>query len=194
MESEAADTAHLHRPLSPARDHGKARPERSSIVPPYWKRNSSSVNGGGSGAANPSVESLVRPPPIQLEDHTDAGSEQCKALWAKRVTVDDYVIVGGTGPGLGSYVVWNCTVETLDGGPMKIMKRYSEFDELRRQLVKTFPHAQGAIPPLPPKSVISKFRPRFLEKRHAGLSYFLNCILLNPEFAGSPVLKDFLFS
>ena len=51
---------------------------------------------------------------IRLEDHTDAGSEQCKALWAKHVTIDDYVIVSGTAPGLGSYVVWNCTVETLN--------------------------------------------------------------------------------
>jgi hypothetical protein len=95
------------------------------------------------------------------------------------------------------------------------------------------------MPPLPPKSVICKspdpgpaphlpipdcsilipiartarFRPRFLERRKAGLSYFLkyvshivpiatprycltifSCILLNPEFAGSPVLKEFLFS
>lgn len=176
------------------------RPERTSIVPPYWHhtRNTSSASisaqGKSHGNANASAETLARPSPIQLEDHTDAGSEQCKALWAKSVTVDDYVIVGGAAPGVGSYVVWNCTVETLDGGPMKIIKRYSEFDELRRRLVKTFPHAQGAIPPLPPKSIISKFRPRFLEKRHAGLSYFLNCILLNPEFAGSPVLKEFLFN
>lgn len=84
------------------------------------------------------------------------------------------------------------------------------------------------MPPLPPKSVIcmrrasyadpavlltclaAKFRPRFLERRKAGLSYFLkyvfdalpktladieiSCVLLNPEFSGSPVLKDFLFS
>ncbi|KAF2013340.1 Phox-like protein, partial [Aaosphaeria arxii CBS 175.79] len=132
--------------------------------------------------------------PILLEDHTDSGSEQCKALWAKHVTIDDYVIVSGTAPGLGAYVVFHCTVETLHGGPMKIIKRYSEFDELRQKLVQTFPHAEGAMPPLPPKSVISRFRPRFLEKRRTGLSYFLNCILLNPEFAGSPVLKEFLFS
>lgn len=77
---------------------------------------------------------------------------------------------------------------------MKIMKRYSEFDELRRKLERTFPHAGVAMPPLPPKSVISRFRPRFLERRKAGLAYFLNCVLLNPEFSGSPVLKEFLFS
>ena len=93
---------------------------------------------------------------------------------------------------------------------MNIRKRYSEFDDLRRRLVYTFPNFEAAVPGLPPKSVISKFRPRFLEKRRAGLQYFLkyvgpfksllctltdspSCILLNPEFSGSPVLKDFLF-
>jgi hypothetical protein len=124
MESAGADTALR---LPPCDDGGKPesqsatlrpghRPERNSIVPPYWKRYSqSSLNGNGNGNGNPnaSAENLA-PPPIQLEDHTDAGSEQCKALWAKSVTVDDYVIVSGTAPGVGSYVVWNCTVETLD--------------------------------------------------------------------------------
>jgi len=52
---------------------------------------------------------------------------------------------------------------------------------------------------------------RFLEKRKMGLSYFFqyvktstdivtkltsgkSCIILNPEFAGSPILKEFLLS
>jgi hypothetical protein len=95
---------------------------------------------------------------------------------------------------------------------MNIRKRYSEFDDFRNQLVQSFPGFEAAVPPLPPKSVISKFRPQFLEKRRAGLQYFLkfailphlgsiytnmshpSCILLNPEFSGSPVLKDFLFA
>lgn len=93
---------------------------------------------------------------------------------------------------------------------MNIRKRYSEFDDFRYRLVQTFPGFEAAVPALPPKSVISKFRPRFLEKRRAGLQYFLkcvhqrfpvqyyadftSCILLNPEFSGSPVLKEFLFA
>jgi hypothetical protein len=77
---------------------------------------------------------------------------------------------------------------------MNIRKRYSEFDDFRSRLIQSFPNFEAAVPPLPPKSVISKFRPPFLEKRRAGLQYFLNCILLNPEFSGSPVLKDFLFA
>lgn len=77
---------------------------------------------------------------------------------------------------------------------MKIRKRYSEFEDLRARLVRTFPDAVGSMPQFPPKSVIARFRPSFLEKRKEGLSFFLNCILLNPEFAGSPVLKEFIFS
>lgn len=77
---------------------------------------------------------------------------------------------------------------------MMIPMRYSEFDELRSLLAAAFPHARNALPPLPPKSVLFKFRPKFLEQRRTGLQYFLNCVLLNPEFSGSPVLKDFLFA
>ncbi|KAF2088348.1 Phox-like protein [Saccharata proteae CBS 121410] len=173
-------------------------------IPPYWQphqRNPSTLS-------HASVNDLGRPTPIVLEDHTVEDSEQSRALWAKSVSIDDYVVVSGNVPGVGAYVVWNCTVRTLDGGPMKIRKRYSEFDSLRTKLAQTFPNAAPALPQLPPKSTISRFRPRFLERRKVGLSYFLkyvisfflppsshfSCVLLNPEFAGSPVLKEFLFS
>ena len=78
--------------------------------------------------------------------------------------------------------------------------RYSEFEELHTKLLQTFPHAAGSLPQLPPKSVIcrlhhltpphptpivpltdllgvARFRPRFLEKRKQGLSYFLKFVL-----------------
>lgn len=56
---------------------------------------------------------------------------------------------------------------------MNIRKRYSEFDDFRDKLVKTFPNFKAAVPSLPPKSLISKFRPKFLERRRIGLQYFL---------------------
>lgn len=59
---------------------------------------------------------------------------------------------------------------------MNIRKRYSEFDDFRARLIQTFPNFEAAVPVLPPKSVISKFRPRFLEKRRAGLQYFLKYV------------------
>lgn len=51
--------------------------------------------------------------------------------------------------------------------------RYSEFDQLRTNLVRSFPHAEAMIPQLPRKSVVSRFRPKFLEQRQRGLSHFL---------------------
>jgi PX domain len=59
---------------------------------------------------------------------------------------------------------------------MRIRKRYSEFDDLRSKLLQTFPYSAAAMPPLPPKSVISKFRPKFLENRRAKLQYFLKWV------------------
>ncbi|KAL5113639.1 hypothetical protein ACEQ8H_008478 [Pleosporales sp. CAS-2024a] len=165
------------------------RPERNSVVPPYWQRHVRHASRMSSYSTDNG-----QPAPISLEDHTEDGSAQSNGLWAKSVSIDDYVVVSGTSPGPGAYVVWNCTVETLDGGPMKIRKRYSEFEHLHRKLVQTFPHAVSAMPQFPPKSVISRFRPRFLERRKQGLCHYLDSVLLNPEFAASPVLKEFLFS
>ncbi|KIM97952.1 hypothetical protein OIDMADRAFT_203268 [Oidiodendron maius Zn] len=133
------------------------------------------------------------PGAITLEDNDNAADVKNKACWAKSVYIEDYVVVNENRTGIGAFIVWNITVETLRGSSFRIRKRFSEFDALRNRLLLTFPNSQAAMPPLPPKSVISKFRPKFLETRRVGLQYFLNCILLNPEFSGSPVLKEFLF-
>ncbi|EME79775.1 uncharacterized protein MYCFIDRAFT_204936 [Pseudocercospora fijiensis CIRAD86] len=136
---------------------------------------------------------LSTPAAITLEDHSEEDHEQTQACWARSVTIGDYTVV--TGPsGMGAYVVWPVDVQTLKGGTLSIRKRYSEFDRLRSTLVKAFPHAEAMLPELPRKSVVSRFRPSFLEQRRNGLEHFLNCILLNPELASSPVLKDFIFA
>ena len=117
---------------------GSQQQQTHEVVPPYWQmhcRNESTL----------STASLhLRPSGIVLEDHTEEQCEQSKALWAREVTIDDYTVVSGSAPGIGAYVVWNCTVETLNvsytfstrklepricinhaqGGPMKIRKRY----------------------------------------------------------------------
>lgn len=135
-----------------------------------------------------------RPATITLEDHTEQDEGSKSPLWAKVVSVDSHVIISGNFKGVGDYVVWIFRVETLEGGSMLIRKRYSEFQSLRCKLATTFPRSGSSLPALPPKSIFYKFRPSFLEKRSAGLAYFLNCVLLNPEFSGSPVLKEFIFS
>jgi len=157
-------------------------------APPFWSRHSRSVS-------TVSYHSLRQhqPAPILLEDHSEEHHEQTQACWAKSVTVDEYVVVSGPS-GIGAYVVWHCTVTTLKGGDMSIRKRYSEFDQLRTDLLRSFTNAEAMIPQLPRKSVVSRFRPKFLDQRKTGLEHFMNCVLLNPEFAASPVLKDFIFS
>ena len=86
------------------------------VSPPYWKlqhqHQHQHQHQRDSYLSTYSADG--HPTPISLEDHTDEGSEHCKVLWAKGVTIDDYVVVSGSAPGLGAYVVWNCTVETLD--------------------------------------------------------------------------------
>ncbi|RJE23187.1 PX domain-containing protein [Aspergillus sclerotialis] len=125
----------------------------SGVIPPYWHhaRNSSRTS-------QTSQTSLDRLPAITLEDHTeDPDSETSRGLWARSVTIDDHVVVQGK-TGIGAYVVWNCKVQTLDGGPMTIRMRYSEFDDLRQRLLAAFQHAKSALPPLPPKSVLCSDR------------------------------------
>ncbi|KAI0849662.1 Phox-like protein [Daldinia vernicosa] len=160
--------------------------------PPYWINTHSAHH--ARGISSPSVESLPAGGITLRDNESSSLDDRGNACWARSVEITDYVIVNGSTTNIGAFVVWNIRVETLSGSYMNIRKRYSEFDDFRWRLVRTFPNFEAAVPELPPKSMISKFRPRFLERRRAGLQYFLNCILLNPEFSGSPVLKEFLFS
>ncbi|KAI0402870.1 Phox homologous domain-containing protein [Xylaria palmicola] len=166
--------------------------------PPYWMARTSHdhPSGHGRNVSSASVDSLIPAGlGITLRDNENSSmDDRGNACWAKSVQVTDYVTVNGSATNIGAFVVWNIRVETLNGSFMNIRKRYSEFDGFRWRLMRTFPGFEAAVPELPPKSLISKFRPKFLEKRRAGLQYFLNCIMLNPEFSGSPVLKEFLFS
>ncbi|KAI1802908.1 Phox-like protein [Daldinia bambusicola] len=178
---------------------GEDAPVLSPVTsPPYWINNHSNSTNYHSlharGVSSASVESLPAGGITLRDNESNSLDDRGNACWAKSVEITDYVIVNGSATNIGAFVVWNIRVETLSGSYMNIRKRYSEFDDFRWRLVRTFPNFEAAVPELPPKSMISKFRPRFLERRRAGLQYFLNCILLNPEFSGSPVLKEFLFS
>jgi hypothetical protein len=139
MEPERFETADPS--SSPARRDGAnpepatGRPERNSVgvvPPPYWQRHERHASYLSTYSADNG-----RPTPIGLEDHTDEGSDHCKVLWAKGVTIDDYVVVSGTAPGLGSYVVWNCTVETLDVSFPSRMERCASMQR-RWALVQSF--------------------------------------------------------
>jgi hypothetical protein len=76
----------------------------SGVVPPYWHCHNRNI----SHASQSSLRGIT------LEDHTaDPDSETSRGLWARSVSIDDHVVVRGM-TGVGSYVVWNCTIQTLD--------------------------------------------------------------------------------
>jgi hypothetical protein len=86
--------------------NGSANQVSTPISPPYWQHQRS--------VSHVSVDNISRPPPISLEDHTEAHHDTSGALWAKDIIIEDYVVVRGGSTGIGAYVVWNCKVETLD--------------------------------------------------------------------------------
>lgn len=76
----------------------------SGVVPPWWQRHERNI----STTSQTSLRNT-----ITLEDHTaDPNSETSRGLWARSVSIDDYCVVQGMG--VGAYVVWNCTIQTLD--------------------------------------------------------------------------------
>ncbi|KAK3648809.1 PX domain-containing protein ypt35 [Elasticomyces elasticus] len=161
-------------------------------VPPFW----SPRQYHGRTISTVSYHSIIEQTacnPIRLEDRSHETHSAAQGCWAQSVSLHDYTVVSGS-TGIGAYIVWTITIRTLYGGDIELNKRYSEFDQLRADLVASFPGAEAMIPKLPRKSVVSRFRPKFLDQRKAGLQQFLNCILLNPEFAASPVVKEFVFS
>lgn len=88
-----------------ARNGGPKDRPVSGIVPPYWSHHRN--------ASRTSQISLEQPA-ITLEDHTeDPDSETSRGLWARSVSVDDHVVVQGKS-GIGAYVVWSCTIQTLE--------------------------------------------------------------------------------
>lgn len=137
-----------------------------------------SVDGGQIG------RQLGRPRVILLEDRSSA-----EGSWARSVSIPRSVVVDDKLP-----VVWEVLIETGRNNTIRLLRRYSEIDALRTQLLAAYPNLSLQIPSLPDKSVVAREEPRFLESRRRGLEYFLLCILLNPHFASTPIVKDFVSS
>ena len=80
-----------------------------TATPPYW------VQSHHRTPSNISVESIVEGA-ITLEDNSRAEDPKNKACWAKSVYIEDHVVINGNygrKTGIGAFVVWNITVETL---------------------------------------------------------------------------------
>ena len=75
--------------------------------PPYW------VHSHQRSTSNTSVESIPVGA-ITLLDNTDSPADnKNKFCWAKSVYIEDHVMVNEHRTGIGAFVVWNVTVETL---------------------------------------------------------------------------------
>ena len=75
-------------------------------IPPYWQHQRA--------ISNASIISNGEPPPITLEDHTGEAAGLRSPLWARTVTIENYIIVSGSVKGIGDYIVWICKIDTLD--------------------------------------------------------------------------------
>ncbi|KAG2176520.1 hypothetical protein INT44_007183 [Umbelopsis vinacea] len=96
------------------------------------------------------------------------------------------------GVGYGSYVCYSCTVYSTKGASITARKRYSDFVQLRESLVLHYPRLKNNLPKLPPKKVVGKFTPAFIEKRRRELEYFLKYVSLHPALGSSMEVKRWL--
>ncbi|KAG1336723.1 hypothetical protein G6F63_009397 [Rhizopus arrhizus] len=94
-------------------------------------------------------------------------------VFATDATVDHPLRIG---VGYGSYICYSCTIFSDKGTPITVRKRYSDFVELREELIKNYNYLRKSIPKLPPKKVVGKFTPAFVEQRRRELEYFFKYI------------------
>ena len=95
------------------------------------------------------------------------------------------------GDGFSAYTTYRTRVKSSDPdfSPMvDIRLRYSDFHNLRTQLIEA--HPTMLVPNLPPKQIFGKFNPKFVEKRALGLTKFLNLVVSHAVFGKSPHLTD----
>lgn len=106
----AADTPSAAEQESHAEDEPSLTSPASIASPPYW------VQSHTRSFSNISVESVNGG--ITLLDNTDEGSDSktSSACWAKHVYIEDHTVINGSRTGIGAFVVWNVTVETLHVG------------------------------------------------------------------------------
>ncbi|WWC60490.1 uncharacterized protein I303_103063 [Kwoniella dejecticola CBS 10117] len=114
----------------------------------------------------------------------DASAQE---VFAKQVVIKGWKVVGGRDwkdlavARLGAYVVYDITITLRNGGTIEILRRYTDFVNLRNALKAKYPTLKEAIPPLPSKAHFSKFSQEFLEQRQPRLQRFLRAVILHPE-------------
>ena len=93
-------------------DSPSVKPQHTTLVPPHWlhRRHESYISVENSDPGRV---------PITLQDNTGEDStgeqaERSSSCWARAVAIEDYVLVSGAFRNVGTFVVFNCKVDTLD--------------------------------------------------------------------------------
>ncbi|WWC96769.1 hypothetical protein V866_003642 [Kwoniella sp. B9012] len=113
------------------------------------------------------------------------GISDTPEVFARQVVIRGWKVVGGKDwkdvAKLGAYVVYEIDISLRNGGNIEILRRYTDFVNLRNALKIKYPTLKDAIPQLPGKAHFSKFSPEFLEQRQPRLQRFLRSVVLHPE-------------
>ncbi|KIM38455.1 hypothetical protein M413DRAFT_447714 [Hebeloma cylindrosporum] len=143
---------------------------------------------------------------IFLADNTSSSPFP---LFAQNVRISGWSTVGdaagGTGKallssipvgkGAGAYVVYDVVITTREGTTMHVLKRYTAFEQLWGALKRTLPsHLLPALPSLPPKAPLARFRPAFLDNRRKLLQFWLARVLLHPEIGWRDTVREWVLS
>ena len=90
-----------------------------------------------------------------------------------------------------SYVLYEVVTSSSNASMWSVTRRYSDFDWLRRMLVKMYPGFN--VPPLPTKKLGNRrFDSDFIQKRMKFLELFINSVCENESFKACEALVCFL--
>ncbi|OLY81771.1 Sorting nexin MVP1 [Smittium mucronatum] len=95
--------------------------------------------------------------------------------------------------GIDTFAQYTIIARKSSGGNITVLRRYSDFVNLRFMLTVEYPLFRTRIPKLPPKRVLRNFDPQFLQKREQSLQYFLAYVVLHPVL-GSSVYVELWFT
>ncbi|GJE90442.1 Phox-like protein [Phanerochaete sordida] len=130
-------------------------------------------------------------PSIWLSDNTNSPTSPTPTF-ARNVQISGWTLVGDRS-NAGAYVVFDCAITLKDGTVVHAHKRYSAFAELDALLREMLPpRMRRAVPKLPPKSPLSKFRAAFLDKRRRDLQHWLASVILHPDLGGREVVRHWV--
>ncbi|ORZ25404.1 hypothetical protein BCR42DRAFT_400078 [Absidia repens] len=138
---------------------------------------------------NSSYSSPVPSALAQINFYKEEGDGNVTRSFASDAIVDHPLRIG---VGYGSYICYSCTVFSNKGTPITIRKRYSDFVHIRQQLIKLYPSSMMSLPKLPPKKIVKKFDPIFVEQRRRDLEYFFKYIVLHPTLGSSSIVKQWI--